>query len=43
MGQERKKEKTYVCTVCGKKKKAQKAESCCLKKMVSKDKGTWNA
>jgi hypothetical protein len=43
MSQEKKKEKIYVCTVCGKKKKSKRVENCCSKKMVSKDKGTWNA
>ncbi len=43
MSQEKKKEKTYVCTVCGKKKEAKQADNCCSKKMVSKEKGTWNA
>ncbi len=43
MAKERKKEKTYVCTVCGKKEKSKKPEYCCSKKMVSEDKGTWNA
>ncbi len=43
MEQKRKKEKTYICTVCGNKKKAKKQEQCCSKKMVDESKGTWNA
>ena len=37
-----KKERTYVCIVCGKKKKSDKQTRCCSKNMTAKDKGSWN-
>lgn len=37
-----KKEKTYICVVCGKKTKAKKKVKCCSRDMVSEDKGSWN-
>ena len=39
----RKKEKTYICVVCSKKKKGKKASKCCGKNMIAKEKATWNA
>jgi hypothetical protein len=36
------KDKTYVCVICGKGKKAPKKAVCCGKKMVAKEKGSWN-
>lgn len=34
----RKKDKTYICVVCSKKKKATKKANCCGKPMLTKDK-----
>ena len=36
------KEKTYVCVVCSKKKRAEKRPQCCGKDMLSEEKGTLN-
>ncbi len=44
--QNRQKEKTYICKVCGKSKKASQGEDdleCCGEDMTSEEKGTWNA
>ncbi len=38
-----KKEKTYICSVCGKGKKSSKKVKCCSKDMTAKKRGTWNA
>lgn len=43
---DRKKEKTYICKVCGKSKKKEQGEQdveCCGQEMTSEEKGTWNA
>ena len=37
-----KKEKAYVCVICGKKKKSTTKVRCCNKDMVSKERGSWN-
>jgi hypothetical protein len=36
------KERLYICTVCGKKKKSKKRVKCCGKSMITKEKGSWN-
>ena len=36
--QARKKEKTYVCVVCSKKKRGTKTMKCCNRNMLTKDK-----
>jgi len=43
---EKKKEKTYICKVCGKSKKKEQGEQdveCCNEEMTAEEKGTWNA
>lgn len=37
-----KKEKSYVCVICGKKSKTSKKVKCCGKDMTDKSKGSWN-
>ncbi len=37
-----KKEKAYVCVICGKGKKSTKKVKCCSKDMVAKKRGSWN-
>lgn len=43
---DRQKEKTYICKVCGKKKKTPQGEEdleCCGEDMTAEERGTWNA
>lgn len=40
--QTKKKEKTYICTVCKTTKKSLNKIKCCTKDMVAKEKGSWN-
>jgi len=36
------KEKTYICSICGKKKKSKKKTKCCSKNMLTEEKGNWS-
>ena len=36
-----KKQKLYVCTICGKQKKTAGKNKCCGKNMLTKDKALW--
>lgn len=43
MNKKKKKEKTYICTICGNKENSEKAKICCSKEMTDAKKGNWNS
>jgi hypothetical protein len=42
MKRKSRREKTYICVVCGRSRKAKRKVKCCGKEMLAKDKGSWN-